>query len=48
VQIENIKLHEQKKEKTQAAIEDERQRLHKQVQTMRGLQLALEQQINNL
>jgi peptidoglycan hydrolase CwlO-like protein len=46
-QIENLKLHEAKMEKTKAAIEEERQRLAKQIQTLKGLSQALETQIKN-
>jgi len=46
-QIENLKLHETKREKTKATIDDERQRLQKQVQTLTGLSQALETQLKN-
>ena len=41
-QIENIKMAEIKRDKLRSQIQDEKQRLLKQVQTMRGLAQAFE------
>lgn len=46
-QVLNLKMFETKREKVKASIEEERQRLLKQLQTMKGLQSALETQLKN-
>jgi D-Tyr-tRNAtyr deacylase len=46
-QILNLKMFETKREKVQASIEEDRHRLLKQLQTMKGLKSALETQLKN-
>jgi hypothetical protein len=46
-QILNLKMFETKREKVQASIEEDRHRLFKQLQTMKGLKSALETQLKN-
>lgn len=46
-QAMNLKMFETKKEKVKATIDEEKERLLKQVQTLKGLSSALETQLKN-